>query len=234
MKRIVFLDLDGTLSKGYLSLQFLHYLAEQGIFDADEYSRQMQFIKDFKEGRMSFRQWVHTMTGWGAGLRGKTAAEVREHALGFFEKHRGNIYDSSYELIALLKENGFEPVLVSAGVHEIVSLAAEALGIRHVMSTELEINQSGYYSGKIITTIHLPEGKMEGVQKMLNRYGVNSGQCAGLGDSPHDEPMLAALGHPMALNPNDGLEHIAKKRGWPSLTHKTIVPHVRQWLETLE
>lgn len=231
MKRIVFLDLDGTLCKGYLSLQFLRYLTEQGIFDEEEYARQMQYVEDLKAGKMTFGEWVHTITGWGTGLSGKSGAVVREHALRFFEKFKGNIYGSSYELITLLRDSGFEPVLVSAGVHEVVSLAAEALGIQHVMSTVLEIDRKGIYTGKVLSNIHLPEGKMESVQELLRKRGVDFRQCAGLGDSPHDEPLLASVGFPIALNANEGMERIAKERGWPSLTHENVLEYVQKWMD---
>ena len=45
--------------------------------------------------------------------------------------------------------------------------------------------------------------------------GLDLGQCWAYSDSASDLPMLEAVGHPVAVNPDARLERVAGQRGWP-------------------
>ena len=45
--------------------------------------------------------------------------------------------------------------------------------------------------------------------------GYELDRCYGYSDSASDLPMLEAVGHPVAVNPDGALERIAHQRGWP-------------------
>ena len=46
-----------------------------------------------------------------------------------------------------------------------------------------------------------------------NRIALSA--CWGYADSHYDLPFLAALGHPVAVNPNRRLRAVARSRQWP-------------------
>ena len=50
---------------------------------------------------------------------------------------------------------------------------------------------------------------------MADQKGYDLEQCYGYTDSISDLPMLEAVGHPVAVNPDRALESIARLRGWP-------------------
>ncbi|HLY97524.1 MAG TPA: haloacid dehalogenase-like hydrolase, partial [Candidatus Angelobacter sp.] len=53
------------------------------------------------------------------------------------------------------------------------------------------------------------EGKARAIREVIARP---VDVCCG--NSIHDAAMLALAGHPVAVNPNPGLEPIARERGW--------------------
>ena len=50
---------------------------------------------------------------------------------------------------------------------------------------------------------------------MANWNGYELDQCYAYSDSASDLPMLEAVGHPVAVNPDGKLERHARRNGWP-------------------
>ena len=53
---------------------------------------------------------------------------------------------------------------------------------------------------------------------MAATNGYDLAQCHAYSDSATDEPMLAVVGHPTAVNPDRALRKVAAQQGWPVLT----------------
>lgn len=235
MEKIVFLDFDGTLSMGYMSMDFLDYVTYHGLYDRAEYDRQQQYVIDVKDGKLSYNDWLPLWAkSWALGLKGQKHDVVMEAAEEFFTDFKLNIYPSSYDVVDAFREAGFRPVMISVGAYEVTSLGARELGVDEVIATQLEIDSEGVYTGNVTTNLHTPAGKLDEINRILSEAGVNPEECAAAGDSYHDEPMLRAVGHPIALNPSEELEKAAKEHGWPSLTHETVLEHLETWLSTLK
>ena len=231
-EKLAFLDFDGTLSSGYVSMAFLDYVHEHGLYDAAEYQKQMQYVADVKAGRLSYNDWLPAWaTSWGAGLRGRSHEEVMDAAEEFFQGFKHHIYPSSFEVVDLFRCAGYRPLVLSVGAYEVVSLAARELGVKDAIGTKIGIDTDGIYTGQVVTRLHTPAGKMDWLRELLADEGIPSGECAACGDSAHDVPMLAAVGHAFCLNPSAELEKEALERGWPSLTHESAVQYLSGWLQ---
>lgn len=234
MDKIVFLDFDGTLSSGYMSMDFLDYVTHHGLYDRAEYDRQQQYVIDVRDGKLSYNDWLPLWAeSWALGLKGQKHDVVMEAAEEFFSEFKLNIYPSSYDLVKSFKEAGFTPMVVSVGAYEVTSLGARELGVDEVVATRLEIDSEGFYTGKVATTLHTPAGKLDEINRILTEAGVDPEDCAAAGDSFHDEPMLEAVGHPIALNPSEELEKAAQKHGWPCHTKDTVMDYLSGWLRSI-
>ena len=51
--------------------------------------------------------------------------------------------------------------------------------------------------------------------ELANWNGYELDQCYAYSDSASDLPMLEAVGHPVAVNPDTRLERHARAQGWP-------------------
>jgi hypothetical protein len=77
---------------------------------------------------------------------------------------------------------------------------------------------------------------VEAITDLARWENLDLGQCYAYSDSASDLPMLEAVGHPVAVNPDAKLERIAQHNGWPivvfSKRTKAVVRRTTQALGT--
>ncbi|MFC6010132.1 HAD-IB family hydrolase [Nocardia lasii] len=131
------------------------------------------------------------------------------------------IYAEAADLIADHKIRGHDVVIVSASGEEIVSPIAEVLGASHTEATRMVV-RDGKYTGDIEFYCY-GEGKVSAIEKLAAAEGYDLSKCYAYSDSVTDVPMLAAVGHPTAVNPDRALRKEAAARGWPVLAFSNPV-----------
>jgi HAD superfamily hydrolase (TIGR01490 family) len=104
--------------------------------------------------------------------------------------------------------------IVSASPVELVRPLAIALGMTDGVGTVSEIID-GIYTGNLAGPFCYGEGKVEAMQELARWEGLDLSQCYAYSDSASDLPMLQAVGHPVAVNPDARLERHARRHGWP-------------------
>jgi HAD superfamily hydrolase (TIGR01490 family) len=125
------------------------------------------------------------------------------------------VYDEAAELIEAHHEAGRDVVIVSSSGAEVVEPIGEMLGADQVVATEMEI-QDGRYTGEIASYVYGPV-KAEAIQRLAVTEGYDLARSFAYSDSVTDLPMLEAVGHPCAVNPDKALRRIAIERDWPVL-----------------
>ena len=73
----------------------------------------------------------------------------------------------------------------------------------------------GVYTGELDGPFCYGPGKVEAMLELARWEGLDLGQCYAYSDSHSDLPMLSAVGHPVAVNPDGKLERHARGNGWP-------------------
>ncbi len=58
MKKAIFSDIDGTLSSGYISLEFLEFLHGKKLFSSIEFEKSLKMAQDYKNGSLSYMGWL--------------------------------------------------------------------------------------------------------------------------------------------------------------------------------
>src|SRR5205085_1608219 len=66
--------------------------------------------------------------------------------------------------------------------------------------------------------------KVEHVREIAERRGYDLAESYAYSDSVSDVPLLAAVGHPTAVNADRGLRRTAVERGWPLLEFRHPIP----------
>ncbi|WP_280434413.1 HAD family hydrolase [Nocardia carnea] len=131
------------------------------------------------------------------------------------------IYAEAVDLIADHRIRGHDVVIVSASGEEVVAPIAEALGATHTAATRMEA-VDGKYTGAVDFYCY-GEGKVTAMEKLSATEGYDLTRCYAYSDSITDLPMLSAVGHPTAVNPDRNLRREATARGWPILTFSNPV-----------
>nr|WP_199742971.1 HAD-IB family hydrolase [Nocardia stercoris] len=131
------------------------------------------------------------------------------------------IFAEAANLIADHKIRGHDVVIVSASGEEMVAPIAAALGATHTAATRMVI-EDGKYAGSVEFYCY-GEGKVTAMRRLAEEHGYDLSQCYAYSDSITDLPMLSAVGHPTAVNPDRNLRREATSRGWPILTFSNPV-----------
>jgi len=74
--------------------------------------------------------------------------------------------------------------------------------------------------------------KADAIRRLAAEWRVDLDRCYGYSDSVTDLPMLEAVGHPVAVNPDRSLRETAAERGWPVAEFDSPV-NLRTRLQTL-
>jgi hypothetical protein len=77
-----------------------------------------------------------------------------------------------------------------------------------------EVDEHGLYTGRLVgEPLHGP-AKAEAVRALAEREGLDLSRCTAYSDSSNDVPMLSAVGHAVAVNPDTSLRETARANGW--------------------
>ncbi|WP_082556774.1 HAD family phosphatase [Modestobacter sp. Leaf380] len=126
------------------------------------------------------------------------------------------VYAEAADLIEEHRAAGREIVIVSSSGAEMVEPIGEMLGVDRVVATRMVVAE-GRYTGEIEYYAY-GENKAASMRAVAAEMGYDLADCWAYSDSVTDLPMLTAVGHPTAVNPDRGLRRAAAERGWPVLT----------------
>ena len=126
------------------------------------------------------------------------------------------VYDEALELINRHRWAGRRVIIVSASPEEIVAPLARYLGADDAIATRARLDSAGRYTGDVEFYAYGP-AKAEAIAEMAERDDIDLGASYAYSDSITDLPMLEAVGHPVAVNPDRDLARAAREREWEVL-----------------
>jgi HAD superfamily hydrolase (TIGR01490 family) len=120
---------------------------------------------------------------------------------------------------AMIEENraaGIEPVLVTGSPDFVAAPLARRLEIADFAANRLAYNR-GRATGRLQPPVMAGDEKARWCAAYGAARRLELANCWGYADSFYDLPFLAALGHPVAVNPDRRLRATAMSRQWPIL-----------------
>jgi HAD superfamily hydrolase (TIGR01490 family) len=121
------------------------------------------------------------------------------------------VYQEALDLMAQHRSEGRAVFIVSSSPEEVVRPLAGHFGITGVLATRAKI-VDGRYTGELEFYCY-GAAKAEAIRAMEDR-GIELEGSFAYSDSITDLPMLDAVGHPVAVNPDRELRKEAEARGW--------------------
>ena len=115
----------------------------------------------------------------------------------------------------------------------------DMLGADRVIATRMEVEDGKYTGEHRVLRVRRGEGPRHPRARRLEGYDLEHSYA--YSDSVTDVPMLEAVGHPHAVNPDRELRRIASSNGWPvlvftkpvALRSRVTFPPARQTLAAL-
>lgn len=130
-------------------------------------------------------------------------------------------FSEAIEAIESHRQAGQRVYLVSAAPEEVVGPLAARLGVDGAIASQAEVDADGFYTGRMDRYVS-GSAKAEAVAEFARRDGVVLADSWAYSDSATDLPMLEAVGHPVAVNPDRALRRIAAERGWEMRRFKRL------------
>ena len=111
------------------------------------------------------------------------------------------------------QQQGHTVVLISASTQFAVQPVAEHLKVAF-LCTQLAV-EGDRVTGAIVSPPCYGEGKIHWARQWADRHAAPIELSYFYTDSLSDVPLLAIVGHPIAVNPDPRLKRLAAQRGWP-------------------
>jgi HAD superfamily hydrolase (TIGR01490 family) len=217
-----FFDLDKTvIAKPSLSA-FSRSFYREGLVTRRLLARalwaQMLFVRFGARAQTLERlrlRLLHLTIGWEQEKVKRIVAETLIQVVGPIT------YKEAVDLIAGHKQAGRRVYIVSAAPEEIVEPLARYLGAEEAIASRAAVS-AGLYTGQLLNYAYGPQ-KAATIRHIAERDGLDLTASWAYSDSVTDLPMLEAVGHPVAVNPDRALRRIAQMRGWPVLQFSELM-----------
>ena len=208
-----FFDLDKTLIEGSSAIHFGRAAYRQGLMTRSQLVRDLWANVQFRlrgstdQGSEALRQRILDAI---AGTRVRDLERLGHEVLaGVLPRVYPEVLREAYEH----QDAGRRVFIVTAASQEMADLMAHVLFFDGGIGTRSEV-RDGVYTGRPDGPFTYREGKAQALRGRAAEEGIELSESYAYSDSESDLPMLRAVGHPVAVNPDAALERIARAEGW--------------------
>lgn len=217
-----FFDLDKTLMAGSSGMQFARVAARQGIV-----SRRQLASWGFEHLRYRLRgttdeRTAEVLRAARELIRGVPAKTIERMGPDVMAAILPRVYPQMLEEVYAHQDAGRPAFIVSAAGNDVVETLATVLGMGGGIGTRYEIDVEDRFTGRLDGPFVYGPGKVEAMEDFAARHGIDLAQSYAYSDSLSDLPMLRAVGHPVAVNPDPSLAAIAHEEGWQVLRFERL------------
>ena len=211
---ITLFDLDHTLLSGDSDVLWIDFLIAKGVLDGPSFSRRnAEMDIRYKAGTVDAQAFADFFVGTLAGRSPAQWEALRQQFL--IEQIIPRLPLDAIQLVRLRQESDDLVVLTTATNRFITELTAAYLGIVHLIATEPQL-QDGVFTGRTQGQLNMREGKVIRLTAWLGDMGLRLDELksTAYSDSINDLPLLAAVNHAVAVDPDVRLRSEAQQRGW--------------------
>lgn len=208
-----FFDMDNTVLSESSGRLYLKYLRQTGSFPVWRWAVIMRYAAAYALGRCDFPHLMSRLIIYVSDENEAATWELSERWYRDMLSHY--VAPGARDRIAWHREQGHHVAIVSAATTYAVRMVAEDLGCGDAfLATRLEVID-GRFTGAVIEPACYGIGKVTLTLSYAAKRDIDLSRSFFYSDSHSDLPLLEAVGHPVAVNPNRKLARIARRRSWP-------------------
>jgi len=208
---IAFFDMDYTTLDDSSGLLYVKYLRRQKRIGRRALLRIAWWTLLYKVSAIDVNSAVPKMLSY---AEHQSAARLMAESYAWFDETlRAHIAPRAVDKIDFHRQQGHRVVLISASTQFAVQPVAEYLRL-DFLCTRL-IDRDDELTGQVVDPPCYGAGKVVWARRYADEQGARLSDAYLYTDSHSDRPLLDAVGHPIAVNPDARLKRLARQRGWP-------------------
>ncbi|HEY0847817.1 MAG TPA: HAD family hydrolase [Noviherbaspirillum sp.] len=213
-------DLDHTILPLDSDYEWGQFLVRVGAVDAEAFAkRNADFFAQYQAGTLDPVEYLEFALGTLAQFPRKRLNAWHEQFMD--EIIRPAILPKARDLVKRHQDEGDLVAIITATNKFVTAPIAKAFGVANLIAAEPEESDAGDLTGRLIGIPTSGPGKVIHTNEWLSAQGKSLGDFPRsyfYSDSQNDIPLLSAVTHPIATNPNALLKAHAQAQGWPILT----------------
>jgi HAD superfamily hydrolase (TIGR01490 family) len=215
---IAFFDLDHTLMTGANGNLVVKYMVKTRRLGVEAIWKAIKFTVLYRMNRLP-REEVYRWTFQECGKYNiEELIQMLDEAYEFYIMPRLNL--EGERAIADHRSKGRLTVIATAAGEYVSEKVRVQLGADDKIAAIAPV-RDGHLTDEICRPLPFGEGKEALARAYAAKRGVDLKDCYFYSDSMADLPLLKAVGHPVAVNPQKKLKSIAMEKGWLVLLWKT-------------
>jgi putative phosphoserine phosphatase / 1-acylglycerol-3-phosphate O-acyltransferase len=205
-------DLDRTLLPGASGRVLAEELRAHGVIDRDAHALESAIFAVFERfgetlpSMLLTRQGVRFTEGWDLGAVRAAGSAAAKRLVDLVQPY-------AWQLIDDHRRDGRLLVMATTSPEDLASPLCLALGFDAVIATRYG-ERDGAYSGRVEGRFVWGTAKRDAVRSWAAANDVDLRASYAYSDSFYDLPLLHAVGHPVAVNPDPRLEVVARCLRW--------------------
>src|SRR5512139_2074495 len=206
---IAFFDMDYTTLDASSGLLYVKYLRQQNRIGRRVLLRIAWWTLLYKVAAIDVNSAVPKLLSYAEHQ--SASRLMAESYVWFDEMLKDRIAPRAVEKIEFHRQQDQRVVLISASTQFAVQPVADHLHV-DFLCTQL-IDRDDELTGEVVDPPCYGAGKIVWAQRYAAEHGADLRDAYLYTDSHSDQPLLDAVGHPVAVNPDGRLKRLAQKRG---------------------
>ncbi len=217
-----FFDLDKTLMAGSSGMQFARVATRHGIV-----SRRLLASWGVEHLRYRLRGTTDERTtevlrvarDLISGVPARSLERMNPEVMAAILPR---VYPQMLDEVYAHQDAGRATFIVSAAGNGVVEPLAAVLGMDGGIGTRYEVGEDGAFTGRFDGPFVYGAGKVAAMKAFADEHGIDLAESFAYSDSLSDLPMLRAVGHPVAVNPDPPLAELAREEGWQTMRFERL------------
>jgi HAD superfamily hydrolase (TIGR01490 family) len=212
-----FFDLDKTLMQGSSAFQFGRAAYKAGLLGRRQLISDAIANVQFRLRGATDEDSVALRDRIAASLEGTQVRDLERLGAPVLALILPRIYPQMLALAHEHQDAGRRAYIVTAASQELADILAQVLVLDGAIGSTISEVAEGIYTGKATGVFVYRNGKAQAIEELAAREGIDLEASYAYSDSESDLPMLRAVGHPVAVNPDGALARVAREEGWQVL-----------------
>jgi HAD superfamily hydrolase (TIGR01490 family) len=212
-----FFDLDRTLMEGSSAFQYVRASYRAGVMSRRQLAMDAWANIRFRLRGSTDEDAEAVRDRAAAHLAGTRVVDIERMGADVLAGILPRLYPQMLAVAHEHQDAGRPAYIVTAAPQELADMLAPVIAFDGAIGSRFSEVLDGVYTGQPTGAFAYGDAKAAMIRGLAAREGIDLSASYAYSDSSSDLPMLRAVGHPVAVNPDHELGRIAGDEGWEVL-----------------